>query len=319
MEDENRTSVSEFILVGLSGRLRMQRLLFAAILATYLATLAGNLLIVGLVWADSCLHTPMYFFLSHLSFLEIYICYISVTLPYMLNKLLEEEKTISFQACFTQLYFLITFVGVECILLAIMAYDRYLAICHPLRYAALMSRKTCLQLVVASWTCSLLNSALHTGLTSVLPFCASHHIAHLFCDVPQLLKLSCSDTSLNKVVLLAVTVLLGTIPFLCIVVSYVAIARAVLQIRFAQAQQKAFSTCVSHLAVVTLFYTTCMFNYNRPTSGHPLYVDTLASLLYNVVTPMLNPLIYSLRNKEVKAALKHAIGQTKLLSKSMRA
>uniref|UniRef100_A0A8C3I2T2 Olfactory receptor n=1 Tax=Chrysemys picta bellii TaxID=8478 RepID=A0A8C3I2T2_CHRPI len=309
MGSENRTSVYEFILVGLSGRPRTQRLLFVAILATYLATMAGNLLIVGLVRADSRLHTPMYFFLSHLSFLEIYICYISVTLPQMLNNLLEEDKAISFQACFTQLFFLITFVGVECILLAIMAYDRYLAICHPLRYAALMSRKTCLQLAVASWTCGLLNSALHTGLTSVLPFCASHHIAHLFCDVPQLLKLSCSDTSLNKVVLLAVTVLLGAIPFLCIVVSYVAIARAVLQIRFAQAQRKAFSTCASHLAVVTLFYTTCMFNYNRPSSGHPLYVDTLASVLYNVVTPMLNPLIYCLRNKEVKAALKHAIGQ----------
>ncbi|XP_044844248.1 olfactory receptor 5V1-like [Mauremys mutica] len=313
----NRTAELGFTLLGFSTFQEQHKLVFVALLAVYLMALVGNGMILIIVWLDSGLQTPMYYFLQNLSFLDI--CYISVTLPQMLNNLLKEEKAISFQACFTQLYFLITFVGVECILLAIMAYDRYLAICHPLRYAALMSRKTCLQLAVASWTCGLLNSALHTGLTSVLPFCASHHIAHLFCDVPQLLKLSCSDTSLNQVVLLAVTVLLGAIPFLCIVVSYVAITRAVLQIRFPQAQQKAFSTCASHLAVVTLFYTTCMFNYNRPTSGHPLYVDTLASMLYNVVTPMLNPLIYSLRNKEVKAALKHAIGQKKFLSESMRA
>ncbi|XP_053865550.1 olfactory receptor 5V1-like [Malaclemys terrapin pileata] len=303
----NWTAELGFTLLGFSTFPEQHKLVFVALLAVYLTALVGNGMILIIVQLDSGLQTPMYYLLQNLSFLDI--CYISVTLPQMLNNLLEEDKAISFQACFTQLFFLITFVGVECILLAIMAYDRYLAICHPLRYAALMSRKTCLQLAVASWTCGLLNSALHTGLTSVLPFCASHHIAHLFCDVPQLLKLSCSDTSLNKVVLLAVTVLLGAIPFLCIVVSYVAITRAVLQIRFAQAQRKAFSTCASHLAVVTLFYTTCMFNYNRPSSGHNLYVDTLASVLYNVVTPMLNPLIYCLRNKEVKAALKHVIGQ----------
>ncbi|XP_067388872.1 olfactory receptor 5V1-like [Emydura macquarii macquarii] len=301
----NQTAELSFVFLGFSTFPEQHKLIFVVFLAVYLTALVGNGLILTVVWLDSGLQTPMYYFLQHLSFLDI--CYISVTLPQMLKNLLEEEKAISFPACFAQLYFLITFVGVECILLTVMAYDRYLAICHPLRYAALMGRRTCLWLAVASWICGVFNSALHTGLTSVLPFCASRHIAHLFCDVPQLLKLSCSDTSLNRVVLLAVTMLLGASPFLCIVVSYGAIIRAVLQIRSAQAQRKAFSTCTSHLAVVTLFYTTCTFNYNQPSSRHPLYIDTLASVLYNVVTPMLNPIIYCLRNKEVKAALKHAI------------
>uniref|UniRef100_A0A8C0GVY2 G-protein coupled receptors family 1 profile domain-containing protein n=1 Tax=Chelonoidis abingdonii TaxID=106734 RepID=A0A8C0GVY2_CHEAB len=321
MEDDNHTSVSEFILVGLSGRPQTQHLLFAAILATYLATLGGNLLIVGLVRANSCLHTPMYFFLSHLSFLEI--CYTSCTIPQALAHLLTRSKSIPFARCAAQMYLALSLGSTEAILLAAMAYDRLVAVCWPLRYATLMGWGRYWALALSSWAAGFLLSVVNVACTLRLPFCGPNRVNHFFCELPvvlelactdtrlteALLKLSCSDTSLNKVVLLAGTVLLGAIPFLCIVVSYVAITRAVLQIRFAQAQWKAFSTCASHLAVVTLFYTTCMFNYNRPTSGHPLYVDTLASVLYNVVTPMLNPLIYSLRNKEVKAALKHAIGK----------
>ncbi|XP_042300043.1 olfactory receptor 5V1-like, partial [Sceloporus undulatus] len=193
------------------------------------------------------------------------------------------------------------------LLLAVMAYDRYLAICHPLTYAVFMNRKLCTGLVAASWTCGLLNAVMHTAMTAQLPFCASHSLDHLFCDVPQLLKLSCQDTFLNQITLFVVTFLLGVSPFLCIVASYTHIVIAILRIRTTQGRRKAFSTCSSHLIVVSLFYSTCMFNYNRARASHSVLIDILASVLYNVVTPMLNPIIYSLRNKEMKEALKRIL------------
>ncbi|XP_062993791.1 olfactory receptor 5V1-like [Elgaria multicarinata webbii] len=301
----NQNATTEFVFLGFSTFPKPHALFFLLFLAMYITTLLGNGLILATAWLDSSLHTPMYYFIGHLSFLDV--CYISVTLPHILKHLLAKIKTISVQACLVQLYFLVTFVGVECLLLAVMAYDRYVAICHPLTYTLVMNKKTCAHLVVASWGCGFLNSVLHTAMTARLPFCASHSLNHLFCDVPQLLKLSCTDTSINQITLLVVTLLLGVSPFLCIVGSYVHIAAAVLKIRTTQGRRKAFSTCTSHLAVVTLFYTTCMFNYNRPSTSHSVYMDTLASVLYNVVTPMLNPIIYCLRNKDMQEALKHLL------------
>ncbi|XP_077169659.1 olfactory receptor 5V1-like [Paroedura picta] len=307
----NQTEIREFVFLGFSHFPRPHALFFLVFLTMYVSTLFGNGLILATAFLDSSLDTPMYYFIRHLSFLDM--CYTSVTLPHMLKNLLAESKAISFEGCLVQLYFLVAFVGVECLLLAVMAYDRYLAICRPLTYNLLMNRTLCAQLVAASWACGLLNSVLHTAMTSVVPFCASHKLDHLFCDVPQLLKLSCADTLTNQITLLLVTMLLGVSPFFCIVVSYVHIVAAVLRIRTSQGRHKAFSTCASHLTVVTLFYSTCMFNYNRPSSKHPAYIDTLASVLYNVVTPMLNPIIYCLRNKEMKVALKLALSPKKSL------
>ncbi|XP_061445451.1 olfactory receptor 5V1-like [Rhineura floridana] len=301
----NQTATTAFVFLGFSSFPEPQVLFFILFLTMYITTLLGNGLILATGWLDSGLCVPMYYFIRHLSFLDI--CYTSVTLPHMLKNLLAETKTISIQGCLVQLYFLVTFVGVECLLLAVMAYDRYVAICHPLMYTLFMNRKMCAQLVAASWTCGFLNSVLHTVMTALLPFCGSRNLDHLFCDVPQLLKLSCTDTFPNQITLLVVTMLLGVSPFLCIVVSYVNIVAAVLKIRTTQGRRKAFSTCTSHLMVVTLFYSTCMFNYNRPSASHSIYIDILASVFYNVVTPMLNPIIYCLRNKEMKEALKRVL------------
>ncbi|XP_015281273.1 PREDICTED: olfactory receptor 5V1-like [Gekko japonicus] len=308
----NQTEIREFVFLGFSNFPEPHSLFFILFLTMYVTTLFGNGLILATTFLDSSLHTPMYYFIRHLSFLDM--CYTSVTLPHVLKNLLAESKAISFEGCLAQLYFLVAFVGVECLLLAVMAYDRYVAICRPLTYTLLMNQTLCAQLVVALWVCGLLNSVLHTVMTSLVPFCASHELDHLFCDVPQLLKLSCADTFPNQITLVVVTMLLGASPFFCIVVSYVHIVMAVLRIRTSQGRRKAFSTCASHLTVVTLFYTTCMFNYNRPSSKHPAYIDTLASVLYNVVTPMLNPIIYCLRNKEMKEALKRALSPKKSLS-----
>ncbi|KAM6450435.1 olfactory receptor 5V1-like isoform 1-T2 [Liasis olivaceus] len=292
----------EFVFLGYSNFPEPQALFFILFLTMYITTLFGNGLILTTAWLDVGLQTPMYFFIRHLSFLDI--CYTSVTLPHLLKNLLAETKTISIQGCLAQLYFLVAFVGVECLLLAMMAYDRYIAICYPLNYGVFMNSKVCSGMAVASWGCGFLNSILHTVMTAQLPFCASHSLEHIFCDVPQLLKLSCVDTFPNQMILLAVTMILGISPFFCIMVSYAHIVMAVLKIRSTQGRHKAFSTCSSHLTVVTLFYATCMFNYNRPSSSHSLFMDTLASVLYCVVTPVLNPIIYCLRNKEMKKAVR---------------
>ncbi|KAF7239672.1 Olfactory receptor 5V1 [Varanus komodoensis] len=301
----NQTAISEFVFLGFSTFPEPQVLFFLLFLTMYITTLLGNGLILATAWLDRGLCTPMYYFIRHLSFLDV--CYTSVTLPHILKHLMAEIKTISTQACLAQLFFLVAFVGVECLLLAVMAYDRYIAICCPLTYTLAMSRKVCAHLVKASWGCGFLNSVLHTVMTSRLSFCASRSLNHVFCDVPQLLKLSCADTSINQITLLLVTLLLGVSPFLSILVSYAQIVQAVLRIRTTQGRRKAFSTCTSHLAVVTLFYSTCMFNYSRPSGSHSVYINTLASVLYNVVTPMLNPMIYCLRNKEMQEALKRVL------------
>ncbi|XP_048694823.2 olfactory receptor 2G3-like [Caretta caretta] len=298
----NQTHIMEFIFLGFSNHPNLQILFFLVFLVIYTVTLLGNTLILTLTRADPTLHTPMYFFLSNLSFLDI--CYTSATVPVMLINFFRCRKTISYAGCVAQLFFLITCAGTERVLLAVMAYDRYVAICKPLRYPSIMSKRLCVQLAGFSWLCGLVNSLVHTLLTSAVVICKSDQLSHFFCDVLLLLKLSCSETSVNEAVLHLASVLIGLSPCLFTVLSYGHIISTILKIRSAKGRFKAFSTCTSHLIVVVLFYGTSNFNYNRPSSGYSLDIDILVSSLYCIVTPTLNPVIYSFRNKEVKGALK---------------
>uniref|UniRef100_A0A8D0B3L2 Olfactory receptor n=1 Tax=Salvator merianae TaxID=96440 RepID=A0A8D0B3L2_SALMN len=297
----NETIIDEFIFLGFSNHPDLYVLFFLVFLVIYAVTLVGNVMILTLIRTELTLHTPMYYFLSNLSFLDI--CYTSATVPVMLVNFFRSRKTISYTGCVAQLFFLITCAGTECVLLAVMAYDRYVAICSPLHYVSIMSKKACIKMAGFSWLCGFTNSLVHTLLTLSLAICKSNKLNHFFCDVPLLLKLSCSDTSVNETVLHLASALIGLSPCLFILVSYIRIIMAILKINSSKGRVKAFSTCASHLIVVVIFYGTSNFNYNRPSSGYSLDVDTLVSSLFCIVTPMLNPIIYSLRNKVVKAAL----------------
>lgn len=298
---ENQSFIEEFVFLGFSNHPDLQVLFFLVFLAIYTITVVGNALILTLIRTDPTLHTPMYYFLSILSLLDI--CYTSATVPVMLANFFRPRKTISYAGCIAQLFFLITCAGTECVLLAVMAYDRYVAICSPLHYTSIMNKSICMKLAAFSWLCGLTNSLVHTLLTSSLTICKSDQLSHFFCDVPLLLKLSCSDIYINEAVLHLASALIGLSPCLFTLVSYVRIINAILKISSSKGRAKAFSTCASHLIVVTIFYGTANFNYNRPSSGYSLDIDTLVSSLYCIVTPMLNPIIYSLRNKDVKASL----------------
>ncbi|XP_020945618.1 olfactory receptor 5V1-like [Sus scrofa] len=298
----NQTDVTELIFLGFSNHPNLQGLFFLVFLVIYLITLLGNVLIIMATRISSALHTPMYYFLGNLSFLDI--CYTSTTIPVMLVNFFREKKTISYRGCLSQIFFLVTGAGTEGVLLAAMAYDRYVAICHPLQYPVLMGVKVCVCLVTGSWLCGLVNSVTHTVLAATLTLCGPNQISHFLCDVPLLLKLSCSDTSLNEFVLHVASATIGLSPCLLTAASYVLIISAVLRIPSAQGRSKAFSTCASHLTVVVVFFGTANFNYDRPNVGYSLDMDILISVLFCVITPMLNPIIYSLRNKEIKSALK---------------
>ncbi|XP_030042251.1 olfactory receptor 1F1-like [Microcaecilia unicolor] len=272
-----------------------------------LITFCGNSVIITILNVDSQLHTPMYFFLGNLSFVDI--CLSLVTVPQVLKNLLLEKKTISFAGCMAQVYFFLTFANVEDFLLAVMAYDRYVAICNPLHYTMLMSRRLCVQLMAGSWVLANLDAILHTVLTSKLSFCGSNEINHFLCDMAPLFKLSCSDTFVNEIVIFTEGTLVVMGPFIFILVSYVQIIGAILKIHSAEGRSKAFSTCSSHLAVVTLYFGTIIFMYFRPSSSYSLTKDRLASVMYTILAPMLNPFIYSLRNNKVKGALRRMISQ----------
>ncbi|XP_077012001.1 olfactory receptor 5V1-like [Tamandua tetradactyla] len=300
-EMNNKTDVTEFIFLGFSNHPNLQGLLFLVFLVIYLTTLLGNMLIIVATRVSPALHTPMYYFLGNLSFLDI--CYTSTTTPVMLVNFFREKKTISYEGCLSQVFFLVTCAGTECVLLAAMAYDRYVAICHPLQYPVLMSVKVCVGLVIGSWLCGLVNSMTHTVLTATLTLCGPNQISHFFCDIPLLLKLSCSDTSVNESVLHVASATIGLSPCLFTAASYILIISAVLRMPSAQCRSKAFSTCASHLSVVVVFYGMANFNYDQPSEGYSLDMGILVSVLFCVMTPMLNPIIYSLRNKEVKGAL----------------
>nr|XP_006112349.1 olfactory receptor 10A4-like [Pelodiscus sinensis] len=306
---ENQTISGGFILVGFSYLHKLQILLFLVLLVTYLLILLGNLLIILLIKLNPSLHTPMYFFLVNLSFLEM--CYTTSVFPQLLVHLLVEEKSISLVGCMAQM-FIIHIMGLtESCLLAAMAYDRYVAICHPLHYTTMMSSQVCAWLMGASWLISISVEVAQTTWLFSLPFCGSHCIHHFFCDVPPLLKLACSDTSKNEIMLLTVSVLFIMGPFLLILLSYILIISTILRLPSVEGRRKAFSTCSSHLMVVTFFYGTALFTYLEPKSSSSLENDLMISLIKTIVISLSNPIIYTLRNKEVKRALR------KILEKSL--
>ncbi|XP_053120402.1 olfactory receptor 5F1-like [Hemicordylus capensis] len=306
---QNQTSVAEFILMGFSIDPKNKSLLFAIGLLVYLSTLVGNLAIITLIRVDQCLHTPMYFLLGNLSFIEI--CYTSTTVPKMLWDLLLGDRRISFIGCALQMYFFVALGGTECVLLSTMAYDRFAAICHPLRYTLLMSQPIRRGLLAASWAIGNFNSVVNTALVFSLNFCHSNNIDHFFCDIPPLLHLSCSDTSVSQLVTFTISGCVIIVPFCLILLSYILIVSSVLRIHTTHGRIKAFSTCASHLTVVSIFYGTIIYTYIRPSSSHSMEQDRLVSVLYAIITPLLNPLIYSLRNKEVQGALWRVLGKSR--------
>ncbi|XP_030042669.1 olfactory receptor 5V1-like [Microcaecilia unicolor] len=301
MESKNETQVAEFIILGFSDFPNLQILVFVVFLCIYLVTLMGNIIILTLMCIDSRLHKPMYFFLSNLAFLDI--CYISDTLPKLLVIFITGSKIISFLGCMTQLYLLLAFASVEFYLLAVMAYDRYVAVCNPLRYSVIMSKRVCGLLAISSWVAGFLDILPHVVFTSRFSFCGHNQINHFFCDLQTLLKLSCSDTSIIKIIVMTLNLFLIMGCFLLTLTSYIYIISAVLKIHSSEGRYKAFSTCSSHLTVVCIYYGTIVFVYMRPQGKHTTPGDKLFGALYNAVIPMLNPIIYSLRNKDVKAAL----------------
>ncbi|XP_009865043.1 PREDICTED: olfactory receptor 1052-like [Apaloderma vittatum] len=302
MAEQNRTSVAEFVLEGLSDQAEVKVVLFALLLLAYAVTLLGNAGIIAVIRGDPRLHTSMYFFLGSLSVVDI--CFSSVIAPRTLVNFLSERRTVSFVGCMGQAFFYIVFVTTECFLLAVMAYDRYVAICNPLLYSSVMTRRLCLWLVAASYIGGVLNAIIQMTFIIRLPFCSSNVINHFFCDVPPLLALSCASTYLNEMILFSLAGVIELSTISTILVSYIFISLAILRIRSAEGQRKAFSTCVSHLTAVTLLYGTTIFMYLRPSSSYSLSTDKVVSVFYTVVIPMLNPLIYSLRNQEVKDSLR---------------
>ncbi|KAM5237053.1 olfactory receptor 6Z7-like [Ctenodactylus gundi] len=298
----NMTRVQEFILLGLSTRQGTRDALFAIFLTLYLLTLLENTLIVYLICSHRELRKPMYFFLGNLSYLEM--CYVSVTMPTLLVELWTGLYHISFQACMTQLFFFVLLIGTECILLASMAYDRYVAICHPLHYPLLMRPQVCRGLALSSWLGGLGVSVAKTTCIASLSYCGPNVINHFFCDVSPLLNLSCTHVALTELVdfISAIVILWGCL--LMTMASYVAISKAVLRMPSAAARLKAFSTCASHLVVVGIFYSASIFIYARPSRIEDINVNKVVSVIYTVVTPMCNPIIYCLRNKEVQAAFR---------------
>ncbi|XP_029471712.1 olfactory receptor 1020-like [Rhinatrema bivittatum] len=305
MANRNETSVTSFILLGLVPVREQRIVLFVTFLIMYLITLLGNGAIIAVIRIDARLHTPMYFFLSVLSSVDI--CIISVIVPSMLKNLISESKSISFSGCLTQLYFFISLAGSECFLLAAMAYDRYVAISSPLQYTIVMNPRLCYYLVAGSFAGGFLKSLLHTLMVLRLSFCGSNIINHFFCDLTALYKLSCTVTSLNELMIFIEGPFTLMAPFVIIVLSYCCIIIAILKISSTEGRHKAFSTCFSHLTVVTLLYGSIIVMYVRPSSTYSPEKDRITALIYTAVTPMLNPFIYSLRNSDMKVAIRKAI------------
>ncbi|XP_048338970.1 olfactory receptor 5V1-like [Sphaerodactylus townsendi] len=302
---KNQTQVVEFVFLGFSGISYGHIYLSLVFLVIYLVTVLGNLMIFTMIQLDSKLHTPMYYFLSHLSCLDI--CISSVTVPKILVNFLHQQQTISYNQCMAQMFFLISFTGTEAAMLAIMAYDRFAAICKPLHYSHLMNTKVCTVLAFATWIWGFVDSALHTALSPRLDFCGVNQIHHIFCDLPPLMKMACNDAHINELAIRIASLFVGTGPFLFIIFSYVFILSSILKIRSITGQRKAFSTCASHMIIVIIYFGNGMLNYNRPHTGYSLEIDTLVSTMFCIIPPMVNPLIYSLRNKEVKGALKKVL------------
>ncbi|XP_077774358.1 olfactory receptor 2D3-like [Podarcis muralis] len=304
---QNETSVKEFILLGFTSHPTLQRILLTLCLVIYLITLFGNSLIIFLIWVDSRLHTGMYFFIANLSFLDIFGT--QIIFPQMLFHMASRTNNISFNRCMAQLILMLFCGMTECFILALMAYDRYVAICQPLRYPTIMRMQVCIQMAGACWLGGFFNAAALTVITINFPFCGPNQINHFFCEEPAVLQLACMDTYIVKVLIFALSVIVLMLPFTFIVISYIHIARVVFSINSARGRQRAFSTCATHLTVVTLFYTTISFTYLQPQSEHAMEQEKKASIFYILFSPMLNPVIYSLRNKDVKGALLKVMGK----------
>ncbi|NXW59500.1 O10A7 protein, partial [Eurystomus gularis] len=296
-----------FTFQGFSHLAALQLFLFEGILLMFLITMTGNFLIIIVATADPALHTPMYYFLKNLALIDI--CFTLNIVPKMLVDLLGERKVISFSACAVQLCFVISFITSECFLLGAMAFDRYMAICHPLHYTTTMTRSMCLHMVIACWTAGIPPSVGLTGWLFSYPFCGSKEIKHFFCDITPVLDLACSDTSLFQLLLFIATVGIILTPFLLTAASYIQIIRTILRMPSAEGRRKAFCTCLAHLVVVTLFYCTAGLIHLKPRSTGLAKSRRLMALSYTVLTPMLNPIIYSLRNKEVQHALRKTFGR----------
>ncbi|XP_049636791.1 olfactory receptor 5A1-like [Suncus etruscus] len=308
-DSRNHTFVSTFVLMGLTDNKELQLLLFPIFLGIYLVTLIWNLSLIILIRMDSHLHTPMYFFLSFLSFLDI--CYSTSISPRMLSDFLKDQKTISFAACAIQ-YFFVSWLGIsECCLLTVMAYDRYVAIGNPLQYSAIMVPDVCKKMVTGAYGSGFFSSLILTIPGFNLDFCGPNIIEHFFCDMPRMFPLSCSNTFILQIIVFLIAMLVGSGSFFMILLSYAFIAASILKMSSIKGSLKAFNTCASHLAVVTLYYGTIFAVYLQPNSNHPRKQDKVLSVFYVNVIPMLNPLIYSLRNKEIKEALKKVIEKAK--------
>ncbi|XP_040190946.1 olfactory receptor 998-like [Rana temporaria] len=302
MNNETRNLKAGFYLVGISGRPEVKIFLFIVFLCIYIITLSGNLFIILLYKLSPDLQKPMYFFLANFSVLEIF--YISSTSPKMLSDLLSESQWIPFYGCAAQLFCVFFLAGTEFYLLAAMSYDRYNAICHPLLYSIIMKKRTCVQLIAGSWIVGASNALTHTTFTFSVPFCDSHKLNSFFCDVPVLLKLACKDTWLNELIVFIVGGGMASGSLIPTVISYVKIISTILKISSMSRRKKAFSTCTSHLIVVTIFYGSVAFMYLRPRSRYGKDEDKLVAVMYTVIAPLLNPFIYSLRNKEVKTSVR---------------
>ncbi|XP_021538895.1 olfactory receptor-like protein OLF4 [Neomonachus schauinslandi] len=305
MEPGNDTQISEFLLLGFSEGTEPQPLIFGFFLSMYMITVFGNLLIILAVGSDSHLHTPMYFFLANLSFADI--CFTSTTIPKMPWNIWTQSQVITYAGCITQMYFFTLFAVLDIFLLSVMAYDRFVAICHPLHYTVIMNPQLCGMLVLVSWIMSILNSLLQSLMMLRLSFCTHFQIPRFFCELNEMVQLACSDTFLNKVVMYFAAVLLGCGAFVGILYSYSKIVSCIHGISSAQGKYKAFSTCASHLSVVSLFYCTILGVYLSSAATQSSHSNAVASVMYTVVTPMLNPFIYSLRNRDIKRALKRMV------------
>ncbi|KAM5310024.1 olfactory receptor 7A17-like [Glossophaga mutica] len=307
MEPGNVTQSSEFLLLGLSEEPELQPLLFGLFLSMYLITVLGNLLIILAISLDSHLHTPMYFFLSNLSMVDI--CFTSTTIPKMLLNIQRQSKAITYAGCLTQMHFFLLFGVLDDFILTVMAYDRYVAICHPLHYTVIMNPHLCGLLVLVSWIISILDSLLESLMVLDLSFCSNLQIPHFFCELKQVVQLACSDTFSNDIVMYFSAGLLTGGPLTGILYSYFKIVSSIRAIPSTQGKYKAFSTCASHLSVVSLFYGTALGVYLGSASTHHSQSSAVTSVMYTVVTPMLNPFIYSLRNKDIKRALERFLGR----------
>ncbi|KAH0511784.1 Olfactory receptor 5B12 [Microtus ochrogaster] len=306
---ENISEATGFILVGLTDVPKLRFPLFVIFTLIYLITLFGNLWMIVLILLDSRLHTPMYFFLSNLSFVDC--VYASAVTPKVMEGFLTGYKIISYNACAAQMFFFAAFATIESFILASMAFDRHAAVCKPLHYSTTMTSPICILMVTASYMCGLIQSSIHVAFTFHLSFCLSHVINHFFCDIPPLLALSCSDIHVNEITVFILALFDVIVTLFIILYSYLLIFITILRMRSAEGRKKAFSTCASHLTTVSIFFGTIIFMYLQPNSSHSMDTDKIASVFYTMVIPMLNPLVYSLRNKEVKSAFKNAVRKSK--------